>query len=126
MVPNNQDGAAEAAPERQAILASLREIMDPCSVQAGRPMNIVQMGLIGELEIRVDGKVRCSLVLTEAACWFTKDLIAFAKDRIELTQGVREAEVVLDTQEIWTADRIDPPLPFLTRFPITPLALEIP
>lgn len=114
---SNSATCAPAAPQREAILANLRAIQDPCSVSAGRPMDIVQMGLIGDLDIN-GATVRLSLVLTEPVCWFSKDLIAFAKDRIEMTDGVSEAEVYLDAQSIWTPDRIESLPPFLGRFPI--------
>lgn len=102
---------------RTAILQRLREIEDPCSVQAGRPMDIVQMGLVGELHIEA-GRVSMTLVLTEPVCWFSKDLIAFARDKILQVPGVTEAEVALDAQEIWTPDRMQDPPPFLGRYPV--------
>jgi metal-sulfur cluster biosynthetic enzyme len=108
-------------PDRDAILESLGNILDPCSVSAGRPMDIVQMGLIGELRI-VGASVHLTLVLTEPACWFSKDLMDFAKNRIEMTQGVQEAVVVLDTEIVWTPDRIKSPRPFLGRYPVKSIA----
>lgn len=106
-----------AAVTRDAILAKLGEIDDPCSVAANRTMDIVTMGLVGELSIE-GGHVSLSLVLTEPVCWYSGDLIAFATAKVRQVEGVESVEVSLDTQTIWTPDRMKRLPPFIGRIPV--------
>ena len=110
--------APPAGISRQAILDKLAEIEDPCSVAAGRPMDVVTMGLVGELSIEAGGRVSLSLVLTEPVCWYSRDLMAFAEAKIRSIPGVQEVEVSLDATTIWTPDRMTRMPPFLGRIPV--------
>jgi metal-sulfur cluster biosynthetic enzyme len=102
---------------RQSLLQRLGEIVDPCSVQANRTMDIVTMGLVGELVI--DGsRVTLTLVLTEPACWFSRDLMAFAEAKIRSVPGVDDVEVRLDSETIWTPDRVSRMPPYLGPIPV--------
>lgn len=89
------------------IYEQLREIKDPCSISAGRPIDIVKMGLIGDIEER-DGDVRISLVLTEPACWFSKSIVEMVEEAVGRAEGVRSVEATLDHETIWTPDRMSP------------------
>jgi metal-sulfur cluster biosynthetic enzyme len=103
--------------DRQAILDKLGEIDDPCSVAAGRTMDIVTMGLIGRLDIE-GATVILTLVLTEPVCWYSGDLMAYAQAKIRSVAGVQDVRVSLDTDSIWTPDRIRRMPPFLGKIPV--------
>ena len=104
-------------PTRERVLERLAEIQDPCSVAAHRAMDIVSMGLIGQLKI--DGRrVSLTLVLTEPVCWFSKDLMAFAEAKMRAVPGVQQADVRLDEETIWTPDRMTRALPLFSGIPI--------
>lgn len=109
--------SALAPVTRERVLSSLAEILDPCSVEANRTMDIVTMGLVGKLEIE-GGRVSLSLVLTEPVCWFSRDLMAFAEDKIRSIPGVEAVEVRLDGETIWTPDRISRMPPYLGTIPV--------
>ena len=51
----------------EEVVASLREIVDPCSAATGVPVSIVDMGLVRHVEIDGD-EVRVELRLTSPLC----------------------------------------------------------
>ena len=91
----------------QRVRQALRQVKDPCSVSAGRPVDIVSMGLIGTIEDQ-DGAIRISLVLTEPVCWFSKDIVGCVETAASRVDGVRSVEAVLDHEEIWDPGRMEP------------------
>lgn len=91
--------------ERERIIEQLREIKDPCSISAGCPVDIVKLGLIGDIE-EDQGDVRISLVLTEPVCWFSQSIVDMVEEAVARIEGVRKVEASLDNETIWTPDRM--------------------
>lgn len=90
----------------ELVRRKLREIEDPCSVSAGRPVDIVAMGLIGNIEDD-GGNIRISLVLTEPVCWFSKNITDTVEEVVGQLSQVRSVEAFLDNSEIWTPERME-------------------
>lgn len=60
---------------------SLATIFDPCSIAAGRPVDIVSMGLVDN--VRIDhGSVEITLRLTEPSCMYRVWFIRQVRSRI--------------------------------------------
>lgn len=88
------------------IYEQLRQIQDPCSIAAGKPIDIVKLGLIGAIDQDSGGKIRISLVLTEPACWFSKNIVEMVEQAVQRVDGVAAVEASLDVETIWTPDRM--------------------
>jgi metal-sulfur cluster biosynthetic enzyme len=83
-----------------AVREALREVIDPCSLGIGRPVNIVDLGLIDE--VRIDGQdITIRLLLTDPACFFLRDLERYIEDviRAELPVGKLRVDLVMD--KLW-------------------------
>jgi metal-sulfur cluster biosynthetic enzyme len=106
--PRPEGGAPPAEPE---IRAALNEIVDPCSVRAGAPAGLVEMGLVRVVEVkpaRSGVSVRVVVGLTEPGCLMGMPFMHAVRKRLEELEGVGEFEVELDASEIWTTDDLDP------------------
>ncbi|MGQ4598934.1 iron-sulfur cluster assembly protein [Nocardia sp. R6R-6] len=88
------------------IYEQLREVIDPCSVGSGNPMNIVEMGLIKAIDIN-GGAVRIDMCLTSPTCMMLEHFVAEARRFIGRLPGVTEVDVRGDVGLEWTPDRID-------------------
>lgn len=60
---------ADAAGQRDAVLAALEAVVDPCSRGLGRPIGLVSMGMIESLDIDA-GRVRVVVLPTFPNCLF--------------------------------------------------------
>jgi metal-sulfur cluster biosynthetic enzyme len=97
----------EPAPELLAqIHERLDEIKDPCSVAAGTPMGLSEMGIIGSVDMSPDGDVAIQLRLTSPFCHMIAFLTREAKARVGALPGVRDVSVTTDAGLDWTPDLI--------------------
>ena len=69
-------------PTEQGVRACLREIVDPCSVGTGLPLNILEMGLLRDIEI-TSGHVAVRLRLTTPMCM----LVPYFLDQVQTRVG---------------------------------------
>ncbi|MGD9538912.1 MAG: metal-sulfur cluster assembly factor [Alphaproteobacteria bacterium] len=106
MPPERDDAAL-----RQAVLAELEGVVDPCSAAAGAPAGLVSMGLVGSLRIEreADGAhVKVTLFLTEPGCMMGAVFQANAEKKVQGVPGVARVTVGIDHTELWTPDRMTP------------------
>ncbi len=88
----------------RAIRAELNEVLDPCSVVAGAPAGIEEMGLIRHLAITdVPGGVAVEIRIgvTEPGCMMGASFAIKARERLESLAGVATVDVQLDHQADW-------------------------
>src|SRR5436309_3153336 len=90
-----------AVPSRDAVLACLNRVIDPCSAASASPMSIVEMGLIRELRISENGDVCVSLRLSSPSCYMVSYMAAHAKQYISELSGVRHIDVDADAGLDW-------------------------
>jgi metal-sulfur cluster biosynthetic enzyme len=93
------------------VRAALDEILDPCSVAAGAPAGLVEMGLLRALELSdgEDGaRIRLRIGVTEPGCLMGASFAAQARARLELLGGVASVEIELDHANDWMPSDIDP------------------
>jgi metal-sulfur cluster biosynthetic enzyme len=91
------------APDRDAIVAALRDVYDPCC--ADRGVSIVDMGVVED--VRVDGgHVDVDLVLTTGWCPFVSTMSTAIPERLRRLDGVETVEVRTVWDPVWTMDRL--------------------
>ncbi len=93
---------------RALITAELDEIKDPCSLAAGSPFGLVEMGLVDEIAISDVGEVLVKLRLTSPFCHMIGFFTQEAKRRIEALTGVTAVDLVADNGLDWSPSRISP------------------
>jgi metal-sulfur cluster biosynthetic enzyme len=94
---------------RSLVLEVLDGVTDPCSVTAGLPAGLVDMGLVQEVRISSPDAPACTgyadvrvvLRLTNGLCMLGAVLAAEARERLTRVPGVASAEVTIDTSHVW-------------------------
>jgi metal-sulfur cluster biosynthetic enzyme len=91
------------APDREAIVAALRDVYDPCC--ADRGVSIVDMGVVED--VRVDGgHVDVDLVLTTGWCPFVVSMSTAIPEALKRLDGVETVDVNVVWDPVWTMDRL--------------------
>ncbi len=93
---------------RERILAALDEIKDPCSLAAGTPLGLSEMGLVKELVIGADGAIDVSLRLTSPFCHMIGFFKTEAIRRIGELPGVTQVSFQADNGLDWSPNDIAP------------------
>ncbi|MGW1711871.1 metal-sulfur cluster assembly factor [Streptomyces sp. NPDC002156] len=90
----------------------LNTIVDPCSITAGVPAGMDDMGLISDIRISDDGtggrRIGVKFGLTDATCMLLGAFSNEAHERLGALPGVTGVEVTLDTEMEWTPDMLAP------------------
>jgi metal-sulfur cluster biosynthetic enzyme len=90
------------------ITSCLEQIVDPCSAASASPMNVVEMGLIRDVQVSPDGAVLVALRLTAPSCFMVGYMTKEAKRLIGALDGVSSVEVRSDAGLDWTPELIAP------------------
>ncbi|MGI8513032.1 MAG: metal-sulfur cluster assembly factor [Solirubrobacteraceae bacterium] len=94
-----------------AIRAELNEIVDPCSLVAGAPAGIDELGLVRGLSLtEAPGGVAIEVRIgvTEPGCMMGASFAIRARERLEALAGVVAVDVQLDHTGDWDPSDIDP------------------
>ncbi|MBK1787629.1 metal-sulfur cluster assembly factor [Prauserella cavernicola] len=96
-----------AVPEQvgERVLTALREVVDPCSVAAATPIDIVEMGLVDRIEPDGEDGVAIRLSLTTPSCMMLGQLLDQIDRHVSPVLG-RRPEVTLDDGMTWTPERM--------------------
>lgn len=105
--------SAGGSPARDAVLDSLRAVVDPCCRDRG--ISVVDMGLVRRVDV-ADGTARVDLLLTSGWCPFQVDLLGEVAAAAEGVAGVDRADVRIVLDEAWSTDRLSPGARRLLRF----------
>lgn len=95
---------------RERILGHLDEVKDPCSVTAGTPMGLTEMGLVRSVDISSDGEVTVVLRLTSPFCEMIGFLRSSSVGKIEDLAGVTSVTVQSDSGFDWSPEDMAPHL----------------
>lgn len=87
------------------VAAALADICDPCSLAAGAPLSLVDMGLLRSCSYD-DGVLTVRLGVTGPGCTFFGAFGEAARLAVAALPGVREARVVIDTTTVWDESRM--------------------
>lgn len=103
--------AAACGTSRERVERALNLVHDPCSVAAGHPLGLVDMGLV--TRIVTDGsRVEVTLRATFAGCMMMPHLTQAAECAIGAIPGVEDVEIDIDMAMTWTpADMMPRPQP---------------
>jgi len=94
----------------QRIRARLDQVKDPCSVTAGTPMGLDEMGLVRSVDVSDDGEVSVVLRLTSPFCEMIGFLKSSAIGEIEQLPGVASVTVESDSGFDWSPEDMAPHL----------------
>lgn len=90
-------------PILEGVRRALEEVVDPCSVTAGAPLSVVDMGLVSDLVVGDDGSVSLSMRATSAMCTMIACIMKDAENRLAQVNGVTRVEITLRSSgAIWT------------------------
>lgn len=95
-------------PDHDQIAGALDQVKDPCSVTAGSPMGLAEMGMIKTAEVSDDGDVALVLRLTSPFCEMIGFLKSQAEEKIGGLPGVRSVTVSADSGFDWSPDDMSP------------------
>jgi metal-sulfur cluster biosynthetic enzyme len=88
---------------------ALAAVPDPCSVAAGAPLGLLDMGLVRSWEIDADDRLTVVLDVTSAACMMAGHFVLDAETRLREIPGVRSVSVrvepTLEWSEEWISER---------------------
>ena len=90
--------------KKEAIMAALAKVAEPCSLAFEKPTNIVDMGLVEQVEEVANG-LRITLCLTDAACIHFGGMQRYIADVLK-PLGYLQVEVVQTLDKLWTPDRV--------------------
>lgn len=84
-----------------SVRAALAHVHDPCSIAAGRPTNLIDMGLV--LDARMAGTtLHITFCVTFAGCTMAPHFVEAARVELLKIEGVERVEASVDTSHIWT------------------------
>lgn len=83
------------------IVKVLKTIYDP-----EIPVNIYDLGLIYEVEVREEGKVKVVMTLTSPNCPVAESLPEEVYEKVLSVEGVKEVELNLTFDPPWTKDML--------------------
>ncbi|MEU2033719.1 metal-sulfur cluster assembly factor [Nocardia amamiensis] len=85
-----------------AIRTALQDVVDPCSVAAGAPINIIDMGLVLDIDVDSAGHARILIRTTSPMCTLVGSIAEGAERAACSVPGVTEATVEVDPRPGWT------------------------
>lgn len=86
--------------------AALSRVNDPCSIAAGRPTSLVDMGLVRGWRLGADGTLHVTFGVTFAGCTMAPHFITAAQAELGGLPGVTRVEASVDTAFAWTSDHM--------------------
>jgi metal-sulfur cluster biosynthetic enzyme len=86
----------------ERVMSALEEVVEPCSITAGAPLSVVDMGLVSDVVVGEDGDVSLSMRATSAMCTMIAGIMKDAENRLARVDGVTRVEVTLHSGAIWT------------------------
>ena len=95
--------ANSPAPTGEAIRKALRAVKDP-----ELNLNIIDIGLVYDVESSAEGDVRVEMTLTSPGCPAGGEIIEDVKRVVGDLEGVRSVEVELVWEPYWTPEKMDP------------------
>jgi metal-sulfur cluster biosynthetic enzyme len=86
-----------------AVRRSLRAVKDP-----ELNLNIIDLGLVYDVEVSEAGEVRVKMTLTSPGCPAGAEIIQGVRDVASDLEGVGSVDVELVWEPYWTPERMDP------------------
>jgi metal-sulfur cluster biosynthetic enzyme len=90
-------------PTPDSLRKALRAVKDP-----ELNLNIIDIGLVYDVEVDASGDVRVRMTLTSPGCPAGTEILDDVKRVISDMEGVRSVEIELVWDPYWTPERMDP------------------
>jgi len=84
----------------ERVSAALAGVYDPCSIAAGRPTSLIDMGLTTGWTFDA-GTLRVTFCVTFAGCTMAPHFTEAARVELAKIAGVERVETIVDTSYIW-------------------------
>lgn len=91
-----------------SVRAALSRVHDPCSVAAGRPKSLIEMGLVLGWELDASGHLAVRFCVTMPMCTMAPHFTEAAKDELGKIEGVHGVTCTVDAGFFWTPERMSP------------------
>jgi metal-sulfur cluster biosynthetic enzyme len=91
-----------------AVGEAIATVLDPCSIAAQAPLNIVELGLVREWNVDDEGAVSVTVTPTAPSCILIGSIVKGIEDRVLEVDGVTAIEVELDGATIWSEELMSP------------------
>ncbi len=88
---------------QETVQKALRGVKDP-----ELNLNIIDLGLVYEVEVKEEGKVHIRMTLTSPGCPAGAEIVSDVKRTVEELEGVTGADVEIVWEPYWTPERMDP------------------
>ena len=85
------------------IRKALRAVKDP-----EINLNIIDIGLVYDVEVAEDGHVQIRMTLTSPGCPSGPEIVGDVKRTVEDLEGVKSAGVEIVWEPYWTPEKMDP------------------
>jgi metal-sulfur cluster biosynthetic enzyme len=92
---------------REQIFEALSSVYDTCSLFNGTRLDIVEMGLVHDVE-QDEGHVRVRLLLTDPMCLYLFEMRSQIIDVLSPLPGVESVEVEPVSGKLWWPERMSP------------------
>jgi metal-sulfur cluster biosynthetic enzyme len=92
---------------REQIFEALSAVYDTCSVFNGTRLDIVEMGLVHDIE-QDEGNVRVRLLLTDPMCLYLFEMRSQIIEVLSALPGVESVEVEPVAGKLWWPERMTP------------------
>src|SRR5215212_8707258 len=90
---------------REQIYGALESVYDTCSLFNGTRLNVVEMGLVHDIEV-AEGAVRVRLLLTDPMCLYLFEMRAQIQEAVGALPGVESVDVEPVAGELWLPERM--------------------
>ena len=87
----------------EAVRKALRQVKDP-----EINLNIVDLGLIYDVDVRPEGAITVRMTLTSPGCPAGPEILADAEKVVRAIEGVQSVNIELVWEPFWTPERIEP------------------
>ena len=98
--------SVEALPPPRTVEEALGRVHDPCSVAAGRPKTLIEMGLVLDWRWTAPGQLHVDLCVTFAGCTMAPHFVEAARRELMRLEGAERVELEVDTNFFWTPERM--------------------
>ena len=83
------------------ILSALRDVVDPCSIATGSPVNLPEMGLVKDVRV-VDATATVLLRVTSPMCMQVGNIVDAVEARLLRLAGITTVVCSVDPDADWT------------------------
>jgi metal-sulfur cluster biosynthetic enzyme len=87
----------------ETVRKALRQVKDP-----ELNLNVVDIGLIYDVDVQEDGEVQVKMTLTSPGCPSGPEIVGDVKRVVEELEGVKAVDVQIVWEPYWTPERMDP------------------